>query len=358
MSILFPTSRAGEAAIGYPQAVATYVAALVPMLWLPLAPAAPAAVSGCAGCHAGVARVQAGSSHARTLERYEGSQLSRLLPPSIELGGFWYEHGPSRVTVRRNTERAIASLEWAFGAGGHGMTAVGRYDGIHYEYRLSYYAGPGTAALTPGHPAAPPRTAADALGVLKLPQDIYRCFNCHATGVEADADGGPDLSRAAPGITCERCHGPGEKHAAAARAGQPSTAIAKEIFNAGRLPAKAQVQFCGGCHRLPEPGRPSGTPEVDHPLSVRFQPIGLMASRCFRESGRLTCLTCHDPHQDVRRDPAFYTAKCLGCHADRASAAATCRRREREDCVTCHMRRATPLPHLTFTDHRIRVVPD
>jgi hypothetical protein len=293
------------------------------------------------------------------LTQYKQSRLAEFLGSwGAENGGFRYEYAPSSVTVRRNTDRATATLEWAFGAGGHGMTPVGRYEDIYYEHRLSFYAVPGKPALTPGHPAATPRTAPDALGVLKLPQDIYKCFDCHSTGLRPDADGGPELSRMTPGVTCERCHGPGERHVQAARAGRPAAEILRTIFNSARLPTKAQVEVCGGCHRLPDAGRPSATPEVDNPVSVRFQPIGLMASRCFRESGKLSCVTCHDPHEDAKRgDAKFYIEKCLGCHASTNSPVVTCKRHERQDCATCHMRKTTPLQHLTFTDHRIRVYP-
>jgi len=186
------------------------------------------------------------------------------------------------VTVRRNSERATGTLEWAFGAGAYGLTAVGRLDGLYYEHRKSYFSAPGKPGVPPGHPAAVPRTAAEALGVLKLPQDIYQCFDCHATGLVQDIDGGPELSKMTAGVTCERCHGPGQKHVAAARARQPAAEIRKALFNGGRLPARASVEVCGGCHRAPEPGKQSLAPDVNDPISVRFQPMGLMASRCFR----------------------------------------------------------------------------
>jgi hypothetical protein len=326
------------------------------MFWVGAMIAEPVTPSGCAECHADIARRQFASRHALTLAPYAKSPLARVLASSgADAGGFRYEYTTSGVTARRNSERATASLEWAFGAGGHGMTAVGQYDGLYFEHRLSYYALPGATSLTPGHPEAPPRSAADALGVLKLPQDIYKCFDCHSTNLRPDAGGGPELSRMTAGVTCERCHGPGERHSRAAQVGLPPVEIAKAIFNAARLPAKAQVEFCGGCHRLPDASRHSQTPEIQNPLSVRFQPIGLMASRCFRESGRLSCLICHDPHEDAKRDPAFYVGRCLTCHEGTGSPIVACRRREPQDCAPCHMRKATPLPNLTFTDHRIRL---
>jgi hypothetical protein len=33
-------------------------------------------------------------------------------------------------------------------------------------------------------------------------------------------------------------------------------------------------------------------------------------------------------------------------------------RLSRSDCVACHMKASSPMPGLTFTDHRIRIYPD
>jgi hypothetical protein len=70
-----------------------------------------------------------------------------------------------------------------------------------------------------------------------------------------------------------------------------------------------------------------------------------MRSACFRNGG-LSCVTCHDPHTNVKTDAAFYRERCLACHQDQ---------KNQGDCLECHMPRSSPLPHLTFTDHYIRV---
>jgi hypothetical protein len=84
-----------------------------------------------------------------------------------------------------------------------------------------------------------------------------------------------------------------------------------------------------------------------------------MASRCFRESKTLTCLTCHDPHENARpRTDSAYSTKCMSCHAKDNSPVKLCRRKEgpvAANCLTCHMQQASLGPYLRFTDHRIRV---
>jgi tetratricopeptide (TPR) repeat protein len=310
----------------------------------------------CAGCHREQYEKQARSRHARALRPILETRMPELFRGPGETGGTALKYRPVEtgvlVTARRGGERAAALLEWAFGAGAQGFTPVGRAGKIYFEHRISYYTAPGRRALTLGHPTEPPPSAAAALGMIQTPETIYRCFNCHATGVKRGSDR-PDLSSMQPGVGCERCHGPGGEHIAAVRAGRRAQ-IFRTLLNPGRFPARAVVEICAECHRLGEPGGGSAAPEAEDPVSVRFAPIGFSQSKCFRAGKNFSCLTCHDPHADARRDDSFYTSKCLGCHGD-APASSACRRAVKQDCLPCHMRRSSPAPYLTFTDHRIRV---
>jgi hypothetical protein len=117
-----------------------------------------------------------------------------------------------------------------------------------------------------------------------------------------------------------------------------------------------QVEFCGQCHRLPT-AEMGAEPELESPVTVRFAPVGLLASHCFTGSkGKLSCLTCHDAHADAQpRSSISYTDKCLGCHVNDRQGIKACRRRQRENCLPCHMRQSSLGAYLRFTDHRIRV---
>jgi hypothetical protein len=78
----------------------------------------------------------------------------------------------------------------------------------------------------------------------------YRCMFCHNGYPEIEA-GADDWDGAAAfpadppeGIDCQRCHGPGAKHVAAAGRGS----IVKAIVNPGRLDPERQMEVCIQCH--------------------------------------------------------------------------------------------------------------
>jgi hypothetical protein len=257
------------------------------------------------------------------------------------------------IAARLSGVAEDATIEWAFGAGVQGSTPVGRINGQYFEHRFSYYSRISDLALTFGHPAQVGSPAGE-LGILQDNLTISRCFNCHSTGV-ARSISGPDLQGMLPGVQCERCHGPGSSHIQAAVDGAPAESVRKEVVNPGRLPAKALIQICGQCHRLSGPDTGS-KPELENPVNVRFAPIGLLASRCFQRTGSLSCLTCHDPHENARpRSDMAYSDKCLACHSNDAKPVRACRRRVKENCLPCHMQQASLGPYLRFTDHRIRI---
>jgi predicted CXXCH cytochrome family protein len=84
-------------------------------------------------------------------------------------------------------------------------------------------------------------------------------------------------------------------------------------------------------------------------------------SRCYQSSATFTCLTCHNPHAEVRPEAraAHFRSICLGCHeAERCTMDRRQRHKESPDdnCVQCHMPSSpTDIPHLAFTHHRVGI---
>jgi predicted CXXCH cytochrome family protein len=123
------------------------------------------------------------------------------------------------------------------------------------------------------------------------------------------------------------------------------------------------VALCAQCHKAPESVSPTS------PSFIRFQAPTLVQSRCYTESGTLSCVTCHNPHKNASRTASDYEALCLECHPsvkgqDRQAAKelarektwAPCPTGAERDCLSCHMPRIKDaVPRTIFTDHFIRV---
>jgi hypothetical protein len=100
----------------------------------------------------------------------------------------------------------------------------------------------------------------------------FDCMSCHNGYPElapaADLPGSPPLyTRNIPeGIDCQRCHGPGEAHVTAARAGS-ADAIHSTIVNPAQLEPARQMDVCFQCH-LETTSRP--LPNVLHRFDRGF----------------------------------------------------------------------------------------
>jgi hypothetical protein len=196
----------------------------------------------------------------------------------------------------------------------------------------------------------------DALGRKIQPPEGRACFGCHTTASTVSEQFKPE--QLLPGVTCEACHGPGAKHVAAMKTGDIDQG-GKSIFNPALLSSLDQVEFCGACHRTLWDTVLQNARGV---FNVRFQAYRLERSECFRNRrARITCLNCHDPHQSLVSDPAYYDLRCLACHAARGTLHAADHPGRAcpvgtKQCVSCHMPKVEiPGIYFKFTDHWIRI---
>jgi len=253
----------------------------------------------CAGCHTAIYEKQSNTNHARALFR-QGARF-------------------------------------AFGSGAQAVTYVSREGaGGYVEEGLSWYQRANALARTPGH--------ADDNGVryrtFAADSAIMRCFQCHSTG-KLRLTEALELEPGEFGVRCENCHGAGAAHAA-----KPTN---ENIANPKRLDAAGLNTLCGRCHRMP-PAQGVET-DFENPWNVRHQPVYFSQSACFLKSGgKLSCLSCHNPHEDGK---TAGDAKCAECHAKVKHGAATAV--TDKSCVSCHMPGVDPSPLLRFTNHWIGV---
>ena len=250
-------------------------------------------------------------------------------------------------------------IEWAFGAGDHGVTFVSRLNRQSYlEHAFSYYSETGSLGITTGHETIRPETLLQAMGLrysVRGPGNaISDCFACHSTG-PLSYSLTQEVEVNESGVRCESCHGPGSPHLDAISQGEIALARAA-VQNPKQFPADELLQFCGGCHR--DPRGASQTFDFQLAWNVRHQPPYFRQSRCFqRSTASLSCFTCHDPHEPLRRDqPDFYRQRCLECHEQGGRVPSeACEADRPSDCTDCHMPTVAVSSNLRFKNHWIGI---
>lgn len=159
----------------------------------------------------------------------------------------------------------------------------------------------------------------------------YNCGRCHTTGFKnaGNQDGleGIKGQWAAPGIQCEACHGPGEKHAKTA--------------NKAFIKIDRSAAACGQCHSR---GKLDSIPAKKGFIRHHEQYNELLAS----PHKSLTCVTCHDPH---KRAQFSIKAQCSSCHIQQQLAYASSKMHAVGiTCIDCHMPKA--VKSATSKNHR------
>jgi hypothetical protein len=309
----------------------------------------------CAGCHR-TQSAQTATPMAHALEPATANPVLAGHPAlTYKMGAYTWtvttRNGQSTYAVTDGTNTLSLPIRWAFGA--QAQTWVFEQNGKFYESIVSFYPGENGLGITTGDERLTPQTLEEAMGRELKPMDVKLCFGCHAS--DAVTSHQLTLSTLHPGVTCAHCHQGALDHASDASAGDFSSAPPR----LRDLSAESLSNFCGQCHRSWETVVRNGWRGLP---DVRFQPYRLANSRCFNGiDPRISCIACHDPHQNLVRDDTFYDSRCLACHAPTAKPTSTGPAKlcpvAKSKCVSCHMPKTTlPGGHLHFTDHQIRIV--
>jgi hypothetical protein len=325
----------------------------------------PTGASRCVVCHASEVQGYSRSAMAHSLRRAgrepDGSVSAHGTTVTIRSSptGYWqrWENGGDKTDYR---------IDYVIGSGTHASGYLVDIDQHLFQSPVAYYKSRHSYDLAPGYETQPDpdftRPVAEG------------CVLCHS-GSEQHISGTLNEYRSPvfpeEAITCERCHGPAEKHLADPRPGT--------IVNPAKLEPAARDSICEQCHlfgaaRVLNPGKqfsdfipgqrledtfttyrdamPAGSPAAAFKVISHVEQLALSA--CARNSGgRLWCGTCHDPHNSPAQPVQFYRSRCLSCHTTSFTASHPSKD---SDCLSCHMPRrdAKDGGHSAFTDHRIQ----
>ncbi|MCU0929595.1 MAG: hypothetical protein MUE62_10630, partial [Burkholderiaceae bacterium] len=220
------------------------------------------------------------------------------------------------------------------------------------------------------------------------------CISCHTTGFEKRYDAASDSFASRwneVNVSCQACHGPGERHvqwAKARDAGKAVPDLAGEHYGLTvklkGATASRMADVCSACHsrrsELTATALP-GVPRLDQHLPARLttglyhadgqQLDEVFVDGSYRQSKMfqmgVTCTACHNPHSS--KVELAGNAVCLQCHAPQPnpsypSAAGTYDSPSHHfhpagsagaQCVSCHMPAKTYMQIQPRPDHSMRV---
>jgi len=317
--------------------------------------------STCNQCHAALTAGRQANTMSRALERVENCEILKTNPRlNFRNGSYNYQivrDGTQSIfTISDGVDSISEPVLYCFGQGKAGQTYVLRHKGVFYESRLSYYQEIRGLDVTIIHPRSVPESLEDGLGRPMSTEAAQGCFNCHSTAAVSVAQ--LQLEHLMAGVTCEGCHGPGERHVAAVKANSKNL----QVFNPAKLEAdELSQEVCGACHVSFE--KALLMPKQGGENNVRYQPYRIFNSQGHSGDERISCVACHDPHDRLESAAVFYDSKCLACHLTTRDQVKTTTRSaaacpvSKQKCTTCHMPKIElPGGHFKFTDHWIRIV--
>ncbi len=287
-----------------------------------------------------------------------------------------------RLEGKDTVHKLVQRIDFVVGSGQHTNSHIFNTNGYLYQAPITFYTQKHRWDLAPGFEKG---ANSRFRRMIQL-----ECISCH--------DGYPDFvsnsenkyRNIKTGIDCERCHGPGSLHVHARQTSVPvdtSKMPDYTIVNPRRLSTELQNNICQRCHLQGiavlndgknfydfRPGmKLSEAMNVFMPEYEGAQDKMIMASHvermkksnCYMQSGKMSCITCHNPHVSVKFTPRTqYLNACQGCHSGnsgqtRCTESEQARMAVNNDCITCHMPRngSIDIPHVAVTDHFIRKRP-
>jgi hypothetical protein len=316
----------------------------------------------CAGCHKDIYFSHLKTAHYLTTR----PPLKEFIRGSFEPGQNSFAYDSDRVVFMERTDsgfyqsayykgqkKITGRIDIVVGSGSKGQTYITRYKKELYQLPVSWFAAANKWANSPLYPITP---------ILFNRPITSRCLECHSTFAQviSQPDSDPESFdvNMIYGVDCEKCHGPANQHVNFQKE-NPKIKTAKYILNPATFSRQQALDLCGLCHggRL-QKSKPSfeftsgdklsdyfkidTTAPKPENIDVHGNQLGLLrSSKCFRMSNTMTCITCHNPHENERGKIALFSSRCLNCHDGKhnnvCTMTSTIGSSISQNCIDCHM---------------------
>jgi len=256
-----------------------------------------------------------------------------------------------QVEYLNGVERKARRFDISIGSGKRGQSFAYKWKDTLFQLPLTYFTAYQEWTNSPGYPNR----------VMFGRPITSRCLECHTTFAEVLSSFPARVDEINSdhiiyGIGCERCHGPGAEHAAFMK--EKSAAVQPVSYGSvSNFTRQQKLDMCILCHggrlKQTQPAfsfQPGDSLSEFFNLDSNFSPVRdidvhgnqyplMAASKCFRQTD-MTCLSCHDPHNDQRKQVSFFVKKCKTCHQEiHSSGSGTKMPASLVDsrCIDCHM---------------------
>ena len=299
-----------------------------------------------------------------------------------------------RLEGKDTVHKRIETVDYIIGSGQHTNSHIFNTNGYLHQMPMTYYTQEGKWDMPPGFENGSNTRFSRKIGL--------ECMSCHNALPNLEKGSENKFSSVPNGISCERCHGPGEIHVKEKTAGivvDTSKYIDYSIVNPAKLSIDLQFDVCQRCHLQGNSVLKEGKSFLDFKPGMKLSDVmsiflpkydgaddefimashadRLKMSECFiKAEGKsqkaegsslrphknaLTCITCHNPHVSVRvTGKEVFNSACKNCHTGATQVSCSekpeIRNKKLDNCVSCHMPRSgsIDIPHVTVTDHYIR----
>ncbi len=294
-----------------------------------------------------------------------------------------------RLKGRDTVYKRIEKISYIIGSGHHTNSHFTEENGYLYQAPITFYTQKGQWDLPPGFEGGHNTRFNRQIGM--------ECISCHNSLPTVDLKSENRYLQLPHGISCERCHGPGQIHVAEKSKGHlidTSRYADYTIVNPRRLSWQRQIDICQRCHlqgnAVLKPGKSFKDFKPGMVLSETFDQFSpeyeggdkfIMAahaerfqkSKCFLSSVKgdlanekvkvgFTCISCHNPHISVRKtNTNKFNSTCKSCHSTNEQIHCTENQKTIDmvanNCIKCHMPSSgtADIPHVSVHDHYIRI---